>query len=165
MAVAVHRFTKIQSSAPLFGQFYLDFYSFFTIVVLKNFSAASMKQWCDTTGFLKILLPLAEIGNNGFFWPQNWNKQPILGALLRTCSSIWAAYRFRNIYIYTYTLILYVYEYIHICTWIYIYIYIHIHPGGPESEVVNYCFFFQKSSFCLGENTKIQTSEFGVFFR
>ena len=44
------------------------------------------------------------------------------------------------------------------------------HPGGPESEVVKYCFFSKnhrfakaKTQFSDHKNSEIQTSEFGVF--
>ena len=59
-----------------------------------------------------------------------------------------------DIYIY-----IFIHTYIHtqIHIHIHLHIHIHIHPGGPESEVVNYC-FFQQSSFRLGENT-IQRSQ------
>ena len=40
-----------------------------------------------------------QIGNNGYFWPREWNRQTILGALLRTCSSTWAAYCFGRKYV------------------------------------------------------------------
>ena len=60
LAEAFHRFTILNTSAPLLGQFNHEFYRFFTVVELKNFSAASMKQWYDTTKYLRVLLPLAE---------------------------------------------------------------------------------------------------------
>ena len=60
LAEAFHRFTILNTSAPLLGQFNHEFYRFFIVVELKIFSAASMKQWYDTTKFMRVLLPLAE---------------------------------------------------------------------------------------------------------
>ena len=85
---------SLAEASHLLGQFHHEFYRFFIVVELKSFLAVSMKQWYDTTRVLRVLLPLAKIGNNGSSLPQKWNRQPILGTLLRTCSSIWATYRF-----------------------------------------------------------------------
>ena len=60
LAEAFHRFTIFNTSAPLLGQANHELYRLFTVVELKNFSAAGMKQWYDTTKFLPVLLPLAE---------------------------------------------------------------------------------------------------------
>ena len=60
LAEAFHRFTLLNASAPPLGQFTHEFYRFFTVVELKNFSASSMKQAYDTTQFLPVLLQLAE---------------------------------------------------------------------------------------------------------
>ena len=53
-----------------------------------------MKNWYDTTRSLRILFRLQTIVNIGLSLHQNWNSQPTLGALLRTCGSPLAAYRF-----------------------------------------------------------------------
>ena len=47
---------------PVLGHFLHQFYTrtHFTIVELKTFSAASMKQWYNTTRFVHLLFPLAE---------------------------------------------------------------------------------------------------------
>ena len=60
LAEAVHRSTVLSNGAPYLSQFAHEFYQFFTIAELKNFSRTSMKNWYDTTRSLKILLPIAE---------------------------------------------------------------------------------------------------------
>ena len=60
LAEAFHRYSVFNTSAPLLWQFLHEFYRFFTIVELKAFAASSMKQWYDTTRFLRVLLLLAE---------------------------------------------------------------------------------------------------------
>lgn len=72
LAEASNRYSVLNTSAPLLGQFstlmnYHESYRFFTIVELKSFAASSMKQWYDTTKFFGVLLPLAAIGNNGYY--------------------------------------------------------------------------------------------------
>ena len=66
------------------------------MVEIKTFFSASMKQWYASFKKWGFFYRWPKIGNNGYFWPRKWNRQPILGALLRTCSSTWAAYRFRK---------------------------------------------------------------------
>ena len=45
---------------PVLGFFLHQFFTHFAIVELKTFSAASMKQWYNTTRFVHLLFPVAE---------------------------------------------------------------------------------------------------------
>ena len=60
LAESAHCLQHLRQNPPVLGHFLHLFYSHFTIVELKTFSAASMKQWYNTTRFVHLLFPLAE---------------------------------------------------------------------------------------------------------
>ena len=89
----------LNSSAPVLGQFSYDSYNLFAIAQLKNFHHSSITNWYE------FFYQLQKVETIGHFQRTDWNRQPTLDALLRTCSSIGAAYRFgKNMY-----LLLYIY--------------------------------------------------------
>ena len=74
--------------------------------LLSNSKSSQLLAWNNGTIPLNscgFFYRWQKIGSNGYFRHRKWNRQPNLGVLLRTCSSDWAAYRFREIiYIYIY---------------------------------------------------------------